>query len=127
MSEINKVIAELVRERDEAKKPRLCNVCCGRPLPSGKDCICCGKGTELAEMDGLRLALIAAENKLAPSPCPQKHPMMFWEVHDVQEGYCNTCSAEWEPGYCGGRCTLCAEQDRIRALALRAVEIAEKI
>lgn len=35
--------------------PRWCSVCAGKPLPSGRQCICGGGGTEQHEIDGLRL------------------------------------------------------------------------
>lgn len=38
-----------------------CSVCCGRPLASGRICICEGKGTEQAECEGLRKRLVELE------------------------------------------------------------------
>jgi hypothetical protein len=35
---------------------KMCGVCLGRPLESGRECICGGIGTETAELDGIRKA-----------------------------------------------------------------------
>lgn len=42
----------------------MCGVCLGRPLASGKQCICKGIGTEWAETQGLREALFAADEEV---------------------------------------------------------------
>lgn len=47
--------------------------------------------------------------ELVPSPCG-KHNTSWWIVHDVQEGYCMTCKAEFGPGYCDGHCLLCERE-----------------
>ncbi len=55
------------RERDELRKPVLCGVCLGRPLASGRKCVCGGIGTEQAEMHGLRVVAFDIDGKLAAS------------------------------------------------------------
>ncbi len=42
-------------------EPEACGVCCGHPLASGRQCICGGLGTAVAEMQGLREELLQWE------------------------------------------------------------------
>lgn len=57
-------IARLRTELEDAKKPGPCGVCAGRPLPSGKDCICGdGRRTEWDEMEGLRRRCFELEDE----------------------------------------------------------------
>lgn len=48
-----------------AQQPAPCSVCGGEPLPSGRECVCRGKGTEQGEMAGLRLECIELQERLA--------------------------------------------------------------
>jgi hypothetical protein len=47
-------ITHLTERIAELEAPTLCNVCLGKPLASGAECICEGAGTEAAEIVGLR-------------------------------------------------------------------------
>lgn len=47
------------------EQPAMCGVCLGAPLPSGKECICKGEGTEEAEMRGLRLMVYDLEAEIS--------------------------------------------------------------
>lgn len=57
-------------EIDDLKKPIPCGVCGGRPLASGRECVCKGVGTEQAEMQGLREMVFELQEELAK--CEQK-------------------------------------------------------
>jgi len=54
-------VQRLEGEKESANK---CSVCLGKPLPSGKDCVCNGKGTVTTELFGLRIEIIDLEDKL---------------------------------------------------------------
>ncbi len=58
------LVAALRLQLAEAQRPIPCGVCGGRPLASGRPCICGGHGTEQAEMHGLRVALFDAEKEI---------------------------------------------------------------
>ncbi len=38
----------------------------------------------------------------APTESCGKHNKSWRRVHDVREGYCHTCRAEFESGFCDG-------------------------
>jgi hypothetical protein len=61
--ELERENAAMLAEVERLKSPKLCGVCCGEPLASGRKCICGGIGTEDAEMDGLRVALHDTERR----------------------------------------------------------------
>jgi len=65
---------------------------------------------------------LRAELKHLKQPMACTHLRANWEIHDVREGYCNTCTAEWEPGFCDGHCTVCYEKlcvaERVRRCIL---------
>lgn len=58
-------VAELEAKLEEAKRPHLCNVCVGKPLASGRQCICGGAGTEAAETQGLRAECFRLTDEVA--------------------------------------------------------------
>lgn len=61
-------LASMQRELEEARKPQPCSVCGGRPLASGRKCVCDRRdgwpGTEQGEMHGLRVELIETRDQL---------------------------------------------------------------
>jgi hypothetical protein len=81
----------IARQRSEVKRLRAmayaaCGVCGGKPLASGKPCICGGGGTEQAEMHGLRSALFDAEAEL--SRLREERDAARKELIGAQCGYC---------------------------------------
>lgn len=57
------------RERDEARKPELCDVCCGAGKALGdRPCICGGSGKSYDEKVGLRVECDRLSRLLAASP-----------------------------------------------------------
>lgn len=51
---LERKLAEAQRELAEVKQRVVCDVCLGEPLPSGKECICCGHGTIFSTLTGMR-------------------------------------------------------------------------
>lgn len=55
----------LAAERNRwEREHRMCSVCCGNPLPSGRACICGGVGTEIAEAQGLRMEVMRLDKQV---------------------------------------------------------------
>ena len=78
-------VAALEGKLEEANHPPLCSVCIGKPLASGRQCICGGVGTEAAEMHGLRvecLRLADLETQLATARAEERERMReaVWEA-----------------------------------------------
>lgn len=59
--------AELRTALAASREPVMCSVCLGKPLASGRECVCKGVGTEQAEMQGLRELCFEYERELAAS------------------------------------------------------------
>lgn len=61
----SKVLLAFAQELEETRRPALCSVCAGTGKPvSGIRCICDGKGTQLAELQGFRERCYDLEEQL---------------------------------------------------------------
>jgi hypothetical protein len=61
----------------------LCHVCCGKPLESGRTCICGGKGTHAEEVVGLRTELHAARERIEKLEKDVAHERLNTNQHKV--------------------------------------------
>ena len=69
---------------------RLCGVCLGRPLASGRPCICGGVGTEDAEMYGLRAECFRLDAELTALRARVEAlttPDSFWLYEDPEQHF----------------------------------------
>lgn len=65
----------------------LCSVCCRQPLASGRECICGGVGTALAETQGLRERVVDLEIALGFFPnIPRTTSKAYKEVQESLDG-----------------------------------------
>jgi hypothetical protein len=123
-------IAQLEAELAAA---RMCSVCCGEPLPSGKPCVCRGTGTAAEEMAGLRGMFFDCERraekveaKLAAAKEGRENLLRIYlpmkrraehaeaELADAREILSNlveSVSPWYEDDRCVRRCEHCREVD----------------
>lgn len=64
IAELEKANLTLCWTIKELEMRQRCTVCCGQPLPSGRQCICKDVGTIQAENEGLREWVVEMENRL---------------------------------------------------------------